>query len=35
MKKVLNFVLMISFPVTVMVPLTGVHIHGLNLLHSL
>lgn len=27
MKKILNFALIISFVVTVMVPLTGVHIH--------
>ena len=29
MKKLLNFALLISFIVTIMVPLTGVHIHKL------
>lgn len=29
MKKVLNIVLFISFVVTIMVPLTGVHVHKL------
>ena len=29
MKKILNIALLISFAVTVMVPLTGVHIHKL------
>ena len=27
MKKILNFALLISFIVTIMVPLTGVHVH--------
>ena len=29
MKKALNLALLISFPVTIMVPLTGIHIHKL------
>ena len=43
MKKVLNIALFISFVVTVMVPLTGVHIHKmasvifllLNIVHTI
>ena len=30
MKKVLNIALLISFVVTIMVPLTGIHIHKLS-----
>lgn len=29
MKKILNFALLISFVVTILVPLTGIHIHKL------
>ena len=43
MKKLLNYALLISFVVTVMVPLTGIHIHKLasviflllNMIHTI